>query len=102
MWHEVTRGTALASPYRGKLRFKQFCVVMRWTSTGVQSDEPQGFQTERAAGRGREQMSVVGESFKKDRQHEGEGVHRLDEVAPAEPGDRRRSGLRRPDQIHHH
>src|SRR5438034_5690802 len=31
----MTRGTALAPPYRGKLRFRQFCVAMRWTSTGV-------------------------------------------------------------------
>src|SRR5437016_9103097 len=34
------------------------------------------------------------------RQHEGEGVHRLDEVGPSEPGDRRRGVLRRLGQVH--
>src|SRR2546426_5033382 len=33
------------------------------------------------------------------RQHEGEGVHRLDEVGPSEPGDRRRGVLRRLGQV---
>src|SRR2546422_778886 len=63
-------------------------------------DESQGFHTDRASDRGRDHRHFGRDRDSEVREHEGEGVSRLDEVGPAEPDYRRRGVLRRLGEVH--
>src|SRR5437773_12411534 len=66
----------------------------------VSPDEPQGFHTDRASDRRRDHWYFGRDRDSEVREHEGEGVSRLDEVGSAEPDYGRRGVLRRLGEVH--